>query len=458
MMRKDIRYFMMGVALAAVALSGCSQFEEENLFSESAAQRIVHYNEDLQARLVEQSSNGNNGWLIQYFVASEYEGFNLFGRFNENGKVTLASDHRFLRGGNAGNYTEDTSFYEMLREEGSVLAFNTWNDVLTVLVDPVSPSDAPKTILPDGVGLQGDQNLVFESNEEDGSIMFHGERNLAKVRFVPCDRPWETYIDDTKDTKKAITNTTITTYYVVCGTDTLYFKNLHKGIITYFDRIEDPMFSSTLTCVFTPTGFRLQYPDSIADAQFQEFSLASDKSCLLSEDEKVKVIAMWDYYIVNSRGTTWNFDQDKLTDEQKSLLALINAELKKAFDNTFNITSVGLGKGKTVASASPGPLIVFDYSYTSKGTKKKSSIGIAVTTSMPTFGQMVIKVSPDDSVDSNMDNFFTRSGGSYVESLVRQFAATFDGTYSIVPDDYFLPTGCELRAIGGGNNYSLKQP
>jgi hypothetical protein len=167
---------------------------------------------------------------------------------------------------------------------------------------------------------------------------------------------------------------------------------------------------------------------------------------------------MWDYYIVNSRGTTWNFDQDKLTDEQKSLLALINAELKKAFNNTFNITSVGLGKGKTVASASPEPLIVFDYSYTSSGTKKKSSIGIAVTTSMPTFGQMVIKVSPDDSVDSNMDNFFTRSGGSYVESLVRQFAATFDGTYSIVPDDYFLPTGCELHAIGGGNNYSLKQP
>lgn len=435
------------VALAAAMLVGCSHFEEENLFYESASLRTTHFNNQLQSRLVEQSSNGNNGWVIQYFVASEFEGFNLFGSFDGNGKVKLAGNHRFLRNGNAGKYTECLSAYDMLGEDGPVLSFNTWNDVLTVFVDPVDPSQAPSSLVSDGEGMGGDQNLVFHSFK-DNSIIFRGERHSAKIRFVPCDRTWQQYIDDTETTKNFIANTTITSYYVVFATDTLYFKNLRSGIITYCERVNDPLFPTSLNCVFTPTGFRLQNRDDIGGVYFQEFSLAPDKSCLISENDSVRVIPTWDSYIVNSRTAIWNFDQDKFTVEQKGLLEQIDVEFKKANSN-YSLAQVGLGRS-TGSGAVKGLVFTF---YTNAAKTKTNTAGISLTTSRPSYGQMQITSTDEEKIDRNLSNICSRSDA---EALVRQFAATLSGTYDMVPNDYFLPTGCELYAVGAGNDYILK--
>ena len=39
---------------------------------------------------------------------------------------------------------------QLLLEDGPVLALNTWNNVLSPFVDPVSPWQAPKNIIKDG--------------------------------------------------------------------------------------------------------------------------------------------------------------------------------------------------------------------------------------------------------------------------------------------------------------------
>ena len=448
MMKRDIRYIAVSVVLATFAFVGCSQFQEDDFFDESASLRIQHFNEQLQSRLVAQSSNGNYGWVIQYFVASEIEGFNLFGRFYDNGKVTLASDHRFLRNGNAGKYTEHSSFYEIVSEEGPVLSFNTWNDILTVFVDPVNPSYAPSTIVSDGEGLSGDQNLVF-NGFDNNNIKFRGERHSARVRFVPCDRPWQDYINDTKETWNFITNNTITSYYVVCGTDTLYFKNLRGGVITYCERINEPLFPSTINCVFTPKGFYLQHRDSIKGTSFQEFSLIEDKTCLLSENDSVQVIPTWDTYIVNVRSTTWNFEQDKLSAEQKSLLEQINTELN-AFNKNYSFAKVGLGRSSG-SGAVKGLVVTF---YTNAAKTKTNTAGLSLTTNRPTYGQMQIVYGGDaEVIDKNLSTIGAKSN---TEALMRKFAATLSGTYTVVPNNYFLPTGCELHAVEGGIDYILQ--
>ena len=442
---------LAGVALATVMLVGCSHFQEKDLFSESASLRVTHFNDQLQARLIEQSSNGNNGWVIQYFVAGTddyyFEGFNLFGSFYDNGKVKLAGNHRYLRNGNAGKYTESLSAYDMLGEDGPILAFNTWNDVLTVFVDPVDPSQAPSTLISDGEGMRGDQNLVFQGFK-DNCILFRGERNSAKIRFVPCDRTWQEYISDTETTKNYITNTTITSYYVIFETDTLYFKNLRSGIITYCERVNDPLFPTALNCVFTPTGFRLQNRDNIDGVYFQEFSLAPDKSCLISENDSVRVIPTWDSYIVNSRTAVWNFDQEKLTEEQKGLLEQINTELK-TFNTNYSLAQIGLGRSSG-SGAVKGLVVTF---YTNAGKTKTNTAGLSLTTTCPLYGQMQITYSDDEKTDKNLDNLSKKCN---IEALVRQFAATLSGTYDMVPDNYFLPTGCELYGVDGGNEYILK--
>ena len=324
---KNIFRMTFMAAVTATLGTACT-FEQEDFFDESASLRIQHVNEQLNTRLIEQSADDKNGWVIQYFVAGtddyDFEGFNLFGRFYENGHVTLASNHRYLRDGNANKYTESTSLYDMLSEEGPVLAFNTWNDVLTVFVDPVDPSSAPSSIIDDGEGMNGDNNLVLTEIADD-YILFHGERHSAEVRFIPCDRSWEDYIAATAEMKNNIATASLTSYYVTNGVDTMYFSGLNKGVFAYGERVVDPLNKKTLSCVFTPNGFRINHVDSLAGVNpFQEFTLTEDKTKLLSEDGETQVIATWDTYITNGPAD-WRIDPEKFTAEQSAIYQKMEA-------------------------------------------------------------------------------------------------------------------------------------
>ena len=172
-----------------------------------ASLRVEHAIDQVRDNL----SSAENGWVMQYFCGTgvaHFEGFNLFAKFDKNGKVTIAGNHRFLRDGNANKYTEANSLYSLLLEDGPVLAFNTWNDVLTPFVDPVAYYAAPNSLVKDGEGMQGDHNFVVMSNS-DNEIILRGERHSAEVRLVKCDRSWADYIVASRT--QASTNTTLST-------------------------------------------------------------------------------------------------------------------------------------------------------------------------------------------------------------------------------------------------------
>jgi len=445
-MIKNVKYIALCVALTTIALAGCSRFEEDDLFDESAALRIEHNAEKLQEILV----NAPYGWVMQYHTGrgvAVFEGFNLFAKFEKGGKVTLAGDHRYLRDGNANKYTECASLYELIREDGLVLAFNTWNDVLTPFVDPVSYWAAPNSLIKDGEGMQGDQNLVVKSMSED-EIICRGERYDALIRLVKCDRDWQTYITDTKTMKERITNSVIDSYYITDGIDTMYYVGLRNGRYRFSERVNNPLRVDSISCCFTPTGFRNERVDTLGGHLFQEFKMNEDASALVSEDGRVQLIATWDNYIINVRSTTWNFDQDQFSDEQKSLLEQIDAELN-TFNKNYSLAKVGLGRS-TGSGAVRGLVITF---YTNSAKTKTNTAGISLTTSRSAYGQMQIAYSDDERADGNLTNINKKSN---IEAIVRQFAATLSGTYDIVPNDYFLPTGCELHAVDEGNDYILE--
>lgn len=445
MKMKRIRYIVVSVALVAITLMGCSRFEEADLFEESAALRIEHNAEKLQEILV----NAPYGWVMQYYTGrgvAVFEGFNLFAKFEKGGKVTLAGNHRYLRNGNANKYTECASLYELIREDGLVLAFNTWNDVLTPFVDPVSYWAAPNNLLKDGEGMQGDQNLVVMSMREN-EVICRGERYDALIRLVKADRDWQTYIDDTKTMKDRITNSLIDSYYLFAGRETMYCVGLRDGRYRLSERVRDPLRVDSISCCFTPTGFRNEREDTIAGHVFQEFKLNEAGTALENEDGSVQIVATWDNYIVNVRNTTWHFDPDQLSEEQKSLLEQINTELH-TFNKNYSLAGVGLGRS-TGSGAVKGLVVTF---YTNTAKTKTNTAGLSLTTNCPSYGKMEIKYGDDERADGNLTNINKKSN---IEALVRQFAASISGTYNIVPNDYFLPTGCELHAIDGEIKYIL---
>jgi len=425
-------------------MTACT-FEDDDYFEESAALRVEHAAEKVQDIL----TSAPNGWVMQYFCGTSvdhFEGFNIFARFEKSGKVTLAGNHRFLRDGNANKYTEYSSIYNMLQEDGLVLAFNTWNDILTPLVDPVDPSSAPNSLVKDGAGMGGDHNFVVMSYSDD-EIILRGERHGGEVRLVKCDRTWQEYIDATNELKNAITNTSISSYYVIADTDTLYFTNLRTGVTRYTENLTNYVKLDYLSNCFTPQGFRFEHQDSIGTHAFHEFILAEDNSCLVNEDGTVKVVACWDNYIVNHTAY-WQMDESMFSTEQKSLFTQLE-EAAKTFNSAWSLAGVGLGKS-TGSNAVVGFVLSF---YTNAAKTKTNTAGVALSMSKPAYGQIVIDYNKDCKVDKNMESLVKKS--PEMENLARAFAATLNGTYEITPNDYFLPTGGLFTAIGGGTTFKL---
>ena len=441
------KFLLAGMVCCGIAsLFTSCRFEEDDYFDESASLRVEHAIDQIQTNL----SSAENGWVMQYFCGTgvaHFEGFNLFAKFDKNGKVTIAGNHRFLRDGNANKYTEANSLYSLLLEDGPVLAFNTWNDVLTPFVDPVAYYAAPNSLVKDGEGMQGDHNFVVMSNN-DNEIILRGERHSAEVRLVKCDRSWADYIADTETMKNSFTNSSINEYYVINNNnDTLYFSGLRNGRFRYTEDLVKGVKLDSLSCVFTPNGFRTEHTDSIGSCKFHEFKMAEDKTCLKNEDGSVKVIAYWDNYIVKHTAV-WKLDASLFSAEQTSLFNQIDAELKKHNAN-WSLESIGIGKS-TGSNAIVGLVLTF---YTSTAKTKTNTAGLAMTMSRPAYGQITINCTAEDKIDKNMETI--KKKATELENLTRSFAATLNGTYQITPDSYFLPTGGQFDAVSGGTSFKL---
>ena len=444
MKNRQLYRFMLLAALPALLFTSC-RFEEDDYFDESASLRVEHTNEAVKDILV----NAPQGWVMQYFANTGdegFEGFNLFAKFDANGKVTLSSNHRMLRNDNAGKYTESTSVYQMLLEDGPVLAFNTWNDVLTVFVDPVDPSAAPKSLVKDGAGMAGDHNFVIVSYSDD-EVILRGERHGAEVRLKKIDVTPQEYIAATDEMKNYITNTSITNYYLTDGTDTLYMLNPRSGHFRIGERISDPLRAHWVACCYTPNGFRLERQDTIGTAKFQELKLSDDKTCLQNEDGTAKVIPCWDSYVVEHTAV-WPLDATAFSTEQSSLFEQINVALK-SYNTVLSLGKVGIGKSSGTGAVTG---IVFTI-YTNAAKTRTNTVGLAMKMSRTAFGKMQIVSSPEDKMDNQMAAVLKNIPS--MENLVRAFAATFTGNYDIVPDDYFLPTVVQLNPTDGGTPFTL---
>lgn len=434
------------VCFAATMTTTSCRFEEDDYFDESASLRVEHAIDSVRTIL----TTAENGWVMQYFCGTgvkHFEGFNLFARFTEGGKVTLAGNHRMLRNGNAGKYTEAASLYSLLLEDGPVLAFNTWNDVLTPFVDPVSPWSAPNTLVKDGEGMKGDNNFVIMSYSDDQIIM-RGERYQAEVRLTKCPTSWTDYIADTDKMKNYIANTSVTNYYVTDEDgDTLYFQGLRGGSFRYCENLTNAVKVDSLMCVFTPKGFRVSSTAKLGDNSFHEFTLSEDSTCLYSEDNKVKVEACWDNYVV-SHTDVWDFDVEKFSTEQKSLYDQLDEELK-VYNKNCSLANIGIGKSSG-SGAVLGLVVTF---YTNTAKTKTNTMGLTLDMSRPAYGLLRIVSTPEDAADRNMTSIASRAEN--ILPIVRSFAATLNGVYEVTPNSYFLPTGGDFKAISGGTTFKL---
>jgi len=421
---KKFIYFC-GVSLFASATLSSCLFEEDDIFGESAALRGQHYTKTITDVLY----TPTNGWQMQYFANPTSKGYNIYCQFFENGSVILASDHDYIRVGKAGTLRADTSTYVLNEQDGPVLSFNSWNDILSVFTDPVDPKSGAE----DGEGLQGDNEFVVTKVEGE-RITMRGERHEGIVIMQQCDRPWKEYYKYIQDFRDYITNQLVTTYYVTTGNaDTAYFSNLRTGYFDYLDRLNDPLKKEQIACVFTASGFRMQFPDSLGMDTFQEFIITEDSSKLVSENGKIQCIPMWDYYVAKHTDI-WNFNKEELTTEQQALYTAIEEEIKK-YNTAWSLKSLGLGK--STGGSSVNGLVATCYTTTAKVDTKVNTFGLEMSFARKNYGE--IEVAAGTKTDKNMQTVTKKA--TQMTQLFNNFAATLNGVYNVTPKNYFLPVG-----------------
>ena len=177
------------ILVGAIVLAGCAG-EEKDLFDKSAAERLNETGKIYTARL--QSSEA--GWVMEYYPTNtdeEYKGrgYVILADFDKDESVTLAMNNVM----SDDVYMEGRSLWEIIADNGPVLTFNTYNEVLHCFSNP--------EYYESGKGFEGDYEFVMIDVPEDGEfIMLKGKKRGTYVRLtrLPAGTNFEEYLADIK--------------------------------------------------------------------------------------------------------------------------------------------------------------------------------------------------------------------------------------------------------------------
>lgn len=189
----------------AFIYTGCVN-EEDDLFSQSAAERLNQVTIDYTERLIDTPS----GWAIEYYPTPDVlspdddeapmaRGYLLLGKFAKGGSVDMGMNisgtdfvkNDYIDQSIFGKYVSDRSTWDVITDNGPVLSFNSYNKCMHIFSDPA--------IFKTGSGLEGDYEFTIISlPEEGGTAMLKGKKRNTYVRMtkLDADTDFEEYTSD----------------------------------------------------------------------------------------------------------------------------------------------------------------------------------------------------------------------------------------------------------------------
>lgn len=158
-------------------------FEDEELFEQSASERVGDLASQTEATLL----SNPTGWVMEYFPSLSYGGYNFVIGFAD-GKATISCETA------AADYTEEC-LYDVIKEDGAVLTFNTYCSLLHQFHEPSSTSVG---------GKRGDYEfrVISVSSEH---IELQGKLNERRINMYPLPEGHtaESYLSAIKTMQKS---------------------------------------------------------------------------------------------------------------------------------------------------------------------------------------------------------------------------------------------------------------
>lgn len=194
------------VSTGALAFTACVG-EQAEIFDKSATERLDEAKGIYAKRLTAEGGK----WVMEYYPTKDLEspiglGYLMTCNFTPDYKVTVAMSNDVTNN----YYKESTSAWEILTDNGPVLSFNTYNDVLHTFSTPENiPSqsfDGKDEVDETGRGYEGDYEFVITNLDEGADhAMLKGKKRGTYNRITRLDANTDLkeYMADIETFKKA---------------------------------------------------------------------------------------------------------------------------------------------------------------------------------------------------------------------------------------------------------------
>ena len=421
--------------LAAVLLSACSP-RVADIFDDTAVVRLEQNRETVKKRLI----NAENGWVMQYFAQSDptssdttkHQGYTFLFKFRDDGTVTVGAPVN-------GVYMTETSLWDVISDNSTVLTFNTFNKIFHYYSNPDPSLGLWNT---DGVGVGGDYEFsVLEYNETENYQLLKGKKRSCYIRLYPmaADQDWEQYFTKLEDVNTFLFEEEQPLGMYINGKHlSLYNGSTHEFRAFEFgaDTLGGGQYYGFIV---TENGIRL-HDQKILDCEINRasFNLNEDKSRLVSVLDQNVYIEMEGSTAFESsiaHGTTWRADSltlgSSITSAASTLEEYLHSGVGSAKGNkNAKILSVGF----TAADNS----IALNVYYTSTGKNELTD-------------QYYFNYSYDNNQfkleyneTSGQHNLLNYNGEDFVKA--------FNGTYSFKILEPFHPSkGIQMNKIDDPN-------
>lgn len=176
-MKKFLLYIM--VVAGMVSMQSCLH-DDKDLFDDSAANRLEQATEETKQIL----ESSESGWALQYYLGEEYTGggCTYLVKF-KNGKADVSLDV-------ADPSEVSHSSYDVIKDQGPVLTFNTYNELMHAFAQPNT----------DGTTNGGDfEFIVMNVTNDEIDLKGRTTGNKMKLIRLPEGTNWEDYINSITD-------------------------------------------------------------------------------------------------------------------------------------------------------------------------------------------------------------------------------------------------------------------
>ncbi len=395
-MRRISKYASSIFLILILFLSGCLK-EQDNLFPESAAQRLTNAIAGIDSTLI----NSASGWVLQYFATNESPGYPLLVKFNGNGETVVAANNKLF--GN--QYTEAKSLFDVIGDNGPVLTFNTYNNVLHIFSDPDNE--------PVGVGLGGDYEFIV-LDRSDSLLHLKGKKSGTEITLnkLPEGVSWPDYFAEVNRIDNKLFGTDKLNF--ISGNDTIAAYN---GASHIFNML-DPDSGNTIDVPFivTSEGIKFCSPFSINDkTKVQSFYLNSDESKLISYEDKNTFFegVVIGKYLINSE-ETYCFDTTRMSDNFKVKISVLCQQMTERYKGKRNIDYLALSYESSIGHS-------FFFATTPTVAYANFKIELVVD---PLLGNRVSIRKVDGAFDSNGELFL--SGVPSIDDVWKEIEGTYN--------------------------------